>query len=109
MKYPRETSSGYKADKTKIVKFDRDYKNQIEYTFFGMFPKSLNTTSIQYGNSDALKISVTFNYERYIAGRETSVSRRRSANENSLPSKKLTVPVINTPTEISPFPQEFIA
>ena len=88
MKYPRETSSGYKADKTKIVKFDRDYKNQIEYTFFGMFPKSLNTTSIQYGNSDALKMSVTFNYERYIAGRETSISRRRNISENTIPSKK---------------------
>jgi hypothetical protein len=105
MKYPREPRSGYKADKTKIVKFDRDYKNQIEYTFFGMFPIGLNSTPIQYGNSDALKMDVTFNYERYIAGRETSISRRRGANENNIPSKPPQVPDL-VPVE---FPQEFIA
>jgi hypothetical protein len=86
MKYPREPRSGYKSDKTKIVKFDRDYKNQIEYTFFGMFPRGLNSTSVQYGNSDALKMSVTFNYERYIAGRETSISRKTNVSENTIPS-----------------------
>ena len=105
MKYPREPRSGYKADKTKIVKFDRDYKNQIEYTFFGMFPSALNSTSLQYGNSDALKMSVTFNYERYISGRESSISRRRGINENNMPSKAPQVPDL-VPVE---FPQEFIA
>ena len=104
MKYPREPRSGYKCDKTKIVKFDRDYKNQIEYTFFGMFPKSLNTTSVQYGNSDALKISVTFNYERYISGRESSISRKTNISENTIPSKIPSVPNL-VPVE---FPQEFI-
>ena len=105
MKYPREPRSGYKCDKTKIVKFDRDYKNQIEYTFFGMFPKSLNTTSVQYGNSDALKISVTFNYERYISGRESSISRKTNISENTIPSKMPSVPDL-VGVE---FPQEFIA
>ena len=104
MKYPREPRSGYKCDKTKIVKFDRDYKNQIEYTFFGMFPKSLNTTSVQYGNSDALKISVTFNYERYISGRESSISRKTNISENTIPSIIPSVPNL-VPVE---FPQEFI-
>jgi hypothetical protein len=60
---------------------------------------------IQYGNSDALKMDVTFNYERYIAGRETSISRRRGANENNIPSKPPQVPDL-VPVE---FPQEFIA
>ena len=105
MKYPREPRSGYKADKTKIVKFDRDYKNQIEYTFFGMFPIGLNSTAVQYGNSDALKMDVTFNYERYIAGRETSISRKTNISENSIPSKIPSVPNL-VPAE---FPQEFIA
>ena len=105
MKYPREPRSGYKCDKTKIVKFDRDYKNQIEYTFFRMFPSALNSTSIQYGNSDALKMSVTFNYERYIAGRETSISRKTNISENNIPSKTPQVPNL-VPVE---FPQEFIA
>ena len=105
MKYPREPRSGYKCDKTKIVKFDRDYKNQIEYTFFGMFPLGLSSTAVQYGTSDALKMSVTFNYERYIAGRETSISRKTNISENSIPSKIPSVPNL-VPAE---FPQEFIA
>ena len=104
MKYPREPRSGYKCDKTKIVKFDRDYKNQIEYTFFGMFPLGLSSTAVQYGTSDALKMSVTFNYERYISGRESSISRKTNISENTIPSKIPSVPNL-VPVE---FPQEFI-
>ena len=70
-----------------------------------MFPSCFFYTSVQYGNSDALKMSVTFNYERYIAGRETSISKRRGANENNIPSKPPQVPDL-VPVE---FPQEFIA
>ena len=28
----------YKSDSTKIIKFDRDYNNTLEYTFYGLFP-----------------------------------------------------------------------
>lgn len=62
IKYPEQ----YKSNSTKIVKFDRNYRDAIEYVFFGLFPISMSSPSISYQNSDILKISVTFNYERYI-------------------------------------------
>ncbi len=81
MRYPRG-DSGYKCDKTKIVKFNIDYRSEIEYTFFGLFPVIVNSTPVQYGNSTVLQTNITFNYERYIAGKETSLSYNRKKSEN---------------------------
>ena len=81
MRYPRG-NSGYKCDKTKIVKFNIDYRSEIEYTFFGLFPINFSSTPVQYGSSDVLRASVTFSYERYIAGKETSLSFNRGRSEN---------------------------
>ena len=82
MRYPKG-NSGYKCDKTKIVKFNVDYKKEIEYTFIGMFPINLASTPVQYGNSDVLRVNCTFNYERYIAGESTNLSIRRGNSENN--------------------------
>ena len=82
MRYPKG-NSGYKCDKTKIVKFNVDYKKEIEYTFIVMFPINLASTPVQYGNSDVLKVNCTFNYERYIAGESTNLSIRRGMSENN--------------------------
>ena len=82
MRYPRG-DSGYKCDKTKIVKFNIDYKKEIEYTFIGMFPINLASTPVQYGNSDVLKVNCTFNYERYIAGESTNLSIAKGTSENN--------------------------
>ena len=81
MRYPRGTS-GYKCDKTKIVKFNVDYRSEIEYTFFGLFPINFSSTPVQYGSSDVLRTSVTFSYERYIAGKETSLAFNKKKSEN---------------------------
>ena len=82
MRYPKG-DSGYKCDKTKIVKFNVDYRKEIEYTFIGMFPINLASTPVQYGNSDVLRVNCTFNYERYIAGESTNLSIRRGLSENN--------------------------
>tara|TARA_B100001250_G_scaffold382113_1_gene374984 strand:- start:2087 stop:2755 length:669 start_codon:yes stop_codon:yes gene_type:complete len=84
MRYPRG-SSGYKSDSIKIVKFERDYNREIEYTFIGMFPKSLSSANVQYGNSDTLKISCSFNYERYVAGKDYSLNIMRGNSGNRIP------------------------
>tara|TARA_B100002019_G_C21253033_1_gene592264 strand:- start:530 stop:1189 length:660 start_codon:yes stop_codon:yes gene_type:complete len=82
MRYPRG-DSGYKCDKTKIVKFNIDYQKEIEYTFIGMFPINFASTPVQYGSSDVLRCSVTFNYERYVAGESTNLSIARGVSENN--------------------------
>ena len=81
MRYPRG-ASGYKCDRVKIVKFERDYDQELEYSFIGMFPISLSSTPVQYGNSDTLQVNCTFNYERYIAGKDSSLNVQRGDNEN---------------------------
>ena len=81
MRYPDE----YKCNATRIIKFDRDYKNYIEYTFYGLFPLTLNSTAISYESSGILKASASFNYERYVCGRTYSIDIARNADNNLVP------------------------
>jgi hypothetical protein len=80
MRYPRD----YKSDMTKIIKFDRDYNVEIEYNFFGLFPLSLNSIPVNYNGSDILKMSATFNYERYVCGRTLSLDFNRNDDNNKV-------------------------
>ena len=84
MQYPDD----YKSTETKIIKFDRDYRREIEYTFKGMFPQSLTSIPVSYAGSDVLKVSATFEYDRYIAGKTTSLSLFRMENENKDPTNR---------------------
>jgi len=80
MRYPRD----YKSDMTKIIKFDRDYNAEIEYNFFGLFPLSLSSVPVNYNGSDILKMSATFNYERYVCGRTLSLDFSRNDDNNKV-------------------------
>ena len=71
LNYPDE----YKSNDTRVVKFEKNYSQFIEYRFVGLFPLSLNSTRIQYGNSQVLKATASFSYDRYIAGESSSLSR----------------------------------
>jgi hypothetical protein len=79
MQYP----DSYKSTETKIVKFDRDYKREIEYTFRGMFPQSISSIPVSYAGSDVLKVAATFEYDRYIAGRTWSFDLFKGISENN--------------------------
>jgi len=70
MQYP----SMYKSDQTKIVKFDRDYRVEFEYNFRGLFPVSISSIPLSYAASDVLKVAATFEYDRYIAGKASSLA-----------------------------------
>jgi len=63
--YPED----YKMQNMKIFKFERDYKKQLEYTFINAFPKSVATVPVSYGAADILKVTVSFNFDRYIVKR----------------------------------------
>lgn len=66
--------------KTSVVigKFERDYGlsglskdyNSRSYILINAFPKSVSSIPISYGPADILKITVTFNYDRYIINKE---------------------------------------
>lgn len=59
----------YKMSNMKIFKFERDYRKVLEYTFINAFPKSVATVPVSYGSADILKVTVTFNFDRYVVKR----------------------------------------
>lgn len=111
MRYPSE----YKTNRTRIIKFDRDYKSEIEYTFFGLFPLSLNNVGVSYDASNILKASATFNFDRYVCGPISSIDLIRNINFNnslrpgvtyrtgqSLGNESGVRPVITQPGNVNP-------
>lgn len=81
MKYPQD----YKTDTVKILKFDRDYKNEIEYNFFKLFPISMYSPTIAYNDSQVLTVTASFNYERYVCGSTRSVDISYLRGNNLIP------------------------
>ena len=65
MKYP----DSYKCNTMYINKFEKNYKRTLRYRFVNVFPKSINAIPVQYGSADILKVTVNFNYDRYIVNR----------------------------------------
>ena len=56
----------YKVQTMFISKFEKDITSQIDYQFINAFPKTMTTIPVSYGDAELLKVSVTFNYDRYI-------------------------------------------
>lgn len=79
MQYPEN----YKTNSTRIIKFDRDYDQEIEYKFIGLFPSDISPIAVSYVSSDTLKVSVTFKFDRYIAGRSNSVNEYIGNDNNN--------------------------
>ena len=79
MEYPDD----YKVYQTKLIKFDRDYKEEMQYNFYGLFPRNLSNTPVKYEGSEALKVSVSMVFDRYTAGKFSSYDRYRG-NYNNL-------------------------
>ena len=62
MRYP----DSYKTQSMFISKFEKDYGKQLDYMFINAFPKLTTAVPVSYGGADILKVSVSFNYDRYI-------------------------------------------
>ena len=74
MQYPED----YRMEETKIIKFERDYANSLEYTFFNLFPQNVTNIAVSYDQSKTLTASATFEYTRYVSGPISSISAYRS-------------------------------
>ncbi len=85
MQYPEY----YKMESTKITKFDRDYRRNIEYTFFGMFPSNVGNVSVSYDSSRALTASATFEFTRYVCGPISSIDQKRGIDNNKMGEQSL--------------------
>jgi len=67
----------YKSNRIKIVKFERDYKTGLFYQFVNAFPKGLTSIPVSYGPADLLKVTITFNFDRYIVVRDSIESIKK--------------------------------
>ena len=76
----------YKSNDTRVIKFERNYSQFLEYRFVGLFPLTLNSTRVQYGNSQILKATASFSYDRYICGESSSLARDLGRAFNDLRS-----------------------
>ena len=79
MAYPEE----YKSNDTRIVKFERNHFQFLEYRFVGLFPIALNSVRVSYQNSQVLKATATFSYDRYICGQSNSLARALGLDFNN--------------------------
>ena len=66
LKYP----DTYKVSSMYISKFEKNADRGITYQFINAFPKSITHIPVTYGSADLLKVSVSFNYDRYIVNRK---------------------------------------
>ena len=64
MRYP----DSYKCQTISITKFERNLNsgNILKYSFINAFPKTISAVPVSYGNSDVLRVNVSFNYDRYV-------------------------------------------
>jgi len=67
-KYPND----YKCDTMSITKFEKNIERTLIYEFRNAFPKSITSLPVTYGAADLLKVTVTFNYDRYIVTRSSN-------------------------------------
>ena len=74
----------YRSQSTRIIKFEKNYRQSLEYNFRGLFPIVLDSTKVQYQNSTVLKASCSFAYERYICGKASSLSKQVGDNQNQI-------------------------
>ena len=62
MRYP----DTYKCQSMTITKFERTFDKTIKYTFVNAFPKTISAIPVTYGAADILRVTVSFNYDRYL-------------------------------------------
>jgi len=73
----------YRSQTTKIVKFEKNYRQNMEWNFVGLYPIALDSTRVQYQSSQVLKASCAFAFERYVCGRADSFSQAKGVAKNT--------------------------
>lgn len=74
VKYPND----YIADQgLKVIKFERDYQQQLTYEFIRSFPLSISSMPVSFEASSLLKVTVSMSYIRYIVLKTPSRTGRQ--------------------------------
>ena len=67
MRYP-DGANGYRVDGVQVIKFERDHKQSLTYTFVKAYPIAVNSMPVSYDSSSLLKCTVSMSYIRYFIG-----------------------------------------
>lgn len=94
MRYPSE----YKCDSMYITKFEKNYGNSVftntlSYQFIKCFPSNVTSIPVQYGDSEILKVSVEFSYDRYIQYLNGKIAENKPRPTQSGKTTNPTAPV----------------
>jgi hypothetical protein len=66
VRYPEGTNGYTSSQGLTVTKFERDYKQNLEYRFIRSFPISINSMPVSYDSSSLLKCTVSMSYIRYV-------------------------------------------
>lgn len=61
VKFPKS----YQTSALHVIKFEKDHKQQLIYTFRDAFPLNFASTPISYGQSELMKVTITMSYTNY--------------------------------------------
>ena len=86
VRYP-EGPGGYTSNGLKVIKFERDYKQKLEYEFIKSFPISITSMPISYDSSSLLKCTVSMTYIRYVLMQESAAASQPQPNFNLTPEQ----------------------
>ena len=86
VRYP-EGEEGYTSQGLKVIKFERDYKQKLEYNFIKSFPISITSMPISYDSSSLLKCTVSMTYIRYVLMQESAAASQPQPNFNLTPQQ----------------------
>lgn len=92
MQYPEY----YKSNRTSIVKFNRDYKKELQYTFIGLYPYNISSIPVAYSQSNIMTVSATFKIDRYVIGKSYSLNVFQD-DDNNKESSQPTKPTDSQP------------
>ena len=72
--YRMNFPNNYKTENLYITKFERDYVGRnLVYKFINAYPISIISMPVSYDSSQLLKCTVSFNYSRYVIGRNINI------------------------------------
>jgi hypothetical protein len=57
---------GYVSSGLKVIKFEKDYQQKLEYQFIKAYPISIASMPVSYDSSSLLKCTVSMTYIRYV-------------------------------------------
>lgn len=103
VKYPKQ----YKSPFISITKFERDLgtsrpSGRMTYKFINAFPISVGSMPVSYESSQLLKVTVSFTYDRYVAGNISGNSPEQEPSQSPATGVPPTGSISNVPVQQNP-------